>query len=81
MNLLIHEGLPTSPNKAIFEIYCSIKIHLPAWCELALPSLWIKGNFDVTVKGSFVVAATVLSDERVAIVGAAMMKLHCPDAL
>jgi hypothetical protein len=42
---------------------------------------WIKGNFDVTVKGSFAVAATVLSDERGAIVGATMMKLHCPDAL
>ena len=41
---------------------------------------WIKGNFDVSVKGSFVVSAAVLSDEWGAIVGAAMMKLHCLDA-
>jgi hypothetical protein len=42
---------------------------------------WIKDNFDVVVKGSFAVATAMLSDEWGAIVGAAMMKLHCSDAL
>jgi hypothetical protein len=32
---------------------------------------WIKGNFDVAVRGFFAVAAAVLSDENGAIVAAA----------
>jgi hypothetical protein len=54
----------------------------------ALPSLWtapaagwIKGNFDVAVRGSYVVAAAVLSDEKGAMVGAATQRLYCSDAL
>jgi hypothetical protein len=49
-------------------------------CRRALAAGWIKGNFDVAVKGSFAVATAVPSDERGAIVGATMLKLHCPDA-
>jgi hypothetical protein len=45
-------------------------------CRRALAAGWIKGNFDVAVKGSFAVATAVPSD----IVGATMLKLHCPDA-
>jgi hypothetical protein len=41
----------------------------------------MKVNFDVAVKGSFAVAAVVVSDERGEIVGAVTQKLHCFDAL
>ncbi|XP_059440565.1 uncharacterized protein LOC132173020 [Corylus avellana] len=87
-NLLIHEGVQPIPSKVFFEVSSSFNKHLSAWSEMALPSLWIppaagwiKGNFDVAVKGSFAVAAAVLSDEKGAIVGAATQRLNCPDAL
>jgi hypothetical protein len=88
MNLLIHKGVQPSPIKAIHQISCSYKFHLEAWNVIALPALWlppavgwVKVNFEVAVKGSFAVAATVISDERGDIVGAATQKLHCTDAL
>ena len=87
-NLSIHEGVQPSPIKAIHQISCSFNFHLEAWNDIALPALWllptadwVKGNFDVAVKGSFVVAAAIISDERGDIVGAATQKLHCTDAL
>jgi hypothetical protein len=49
------------------------------WIPLAAG--WIKGNFDVSVRDSFTVAAAVLSDENGVIVGATTQRLSCPDAL
>jgi hypothetical protein len=75
-NLLIHKGVQPSPIKAIHQISCSYKFHLEARNVIALPALWlpptigwVKVNFDVAVKGSFAVAAAVISDERGDIVG------------
>jgi hypothetical protein len=41
----------------------------------------VKGNFDVTVKGSFAVAAVVISDDMGNIIGAATQKLISIDVL
>lgn len=55
--------------KAVKHISAIMDFHVAAWREVALPSLWsahsaghFKGNFDVAVRGSFAMAATVLSD-------------------
>jgi hypothetical protein len=42
---------------------------------------WIKGNFDVAVRGSFAVAVAVLSDENGTIFAAATQKLVSTDVL
>ena len=88
-NILIHEGVQPSPSKVFYELSSTFNKHLQAWSEATLPFLWIapaagwiKGNFDVAVRGSFVVAAAaVLSDENGAIVAAATQRLNCTDAL
>jgi hypothetical protein len=66
---LIHEGKQPFPSAAIFQISNTFNHHINAWRDLALPTVWtppvagwIKGNFDVAVRGSFAVAAAVLSD-------------------
>jgi hypothetical protein len=41
----------------------------------------IKGNFDVVVKDSFVVAAAVISEDKGTIIAALMLELHSPDGL
>ena len=48
---------------------------------MALAAGWIKGNFDVAVRGSYLVAAAVLSDDKGAIAGAATQRLNCTDTL
>jgi hypothetical protein len=87
-NLLIHEGVLPSPIKIIHQVSCSFKFHLEAWNSKVLPALWlppakgwVKLNFDVAVKGSFSVAATVVSDEKGDVLNAATQKLHGSDAL
>ena len=87
-NILIHDGVQPSPSKVFYELSCTFNKHLKAWKDVALPSLWIalatdwiKGNFDVSLRGSFAVAATMLSDENCAIVAAATQRLNCIDAL
>jgi hypothetical protein len=87
-NILIHDGVLPSPSKVFYELSCTFNKHLKAWRDAALPSLWIaptagriKGNFDVAVRDSFVVAVVVLSDENGVIVAAATQKLHYTEAL
>jgi hypothetical protein len=87
-NLLIHEGKQPSSSVAIFQISNTSNHHINAWRDLALPTVWtppvagwIKGNFDVTVRGSFAVTAAVLSDENGTIFAAATQKLVSIDVL
>jgi hypothetical protein len=87
-NSLIHDGVQPSPSKVFYELSCTFNFHLKAWKDLALPSLWaapvagwFKGNFDVAVRGSFAVAAAVLSDDKGDIVAAATQRLNCIEAL
>jgi hypothetical protein len=70
-NLLIHEGTQPSPFSAILHISNTFNHHNNAWRDLTLPSVWmppiaswIKENFDVVVRGSFAIAATVINDEN-----------------
>jgi hypothetical protein len=76
------------PSKVFFELSSNFNSHLKAWKDAALPSLWtvpavgwIKGNFDVAVRGSFAMATAVLSDDKGTIVVAATQRLNCTDAL
>jgi hypothetical protein len=87
-NLLIHEGKQPSPSAAIFQISNTFNHHINAWRDLALPTIWtppvagwIKGNFDVAVRGSFAVAAAVLSDDSGTIIAATTQKLVSTDVL
>jgi hypothetical protein len=87
-NSLIHDGVQPSPSKVFYELSCTFNFHLKAWKDLALPSLWaapvaswIKGNFDVAIRGSFAVVAAVLSDDMGDIVAAATQRLTCTEAL
>jgi hypothetical protein len=87
-NILIHDKVQPIPSKVFIELSSNFNSHLKAWKDAALPSLWvvpaagwIKGNFDVAVRGSFAVAAAVLSDENGSIVAAATQSLNCTDAL
>ncbi|GLT65295.1 hypothetical protein SLA2020_377340 [Shorea laevis] len=97
-NRLVHEGLPPSPSKANLDfisynyikncISHSLNIHVSAWKNSALPSIWLppcegsfKCNFDVVVRNSFTVAAIVITDDRGNIVMATSQKLFTLDAL
>jgi hypothetical protein len=88
LNLLVHDEIQHSPSKAIYEISCSFSVHLAAWRELVLSSLWvplvvgwIKGNSDVAVKGSFKIAVAVISNKSESIIRAATQKLHSSNAM
>lgn len=68
-NKLIHEGLHPSPSKAILHISNTLNLHIAAWRDSSLSSIWlppsagsIKCNFDVAVKDSYVVA--VITDDH-----------------
>lgn len=87
INLFNHDGLQPSPKKAIRQISHSLDFHCVAWCDVAMPSLWlppragcIKENFDVVVRESYVVAATVISEDLGNVILAATQKLHSNDA-
>jgi hypothetical protein len=87
-NQLLHEGSQPSPNTAIHQISSTFNHRCNAWNDLALSSIWtppaagwIKGNFDVAVRGSFAVAAAVISDDNGSIFAAATLKLNSADAL
>ncbi|XP_059450472.1 uncharacterized protein LOC132181296 [Corylus avellana] len=87
-NLLIHEGTQPSPSSAIFQISNTFNHHNNAWRDLALPFVWtppiadlLKGNFDVAVKGFFVVAVVVISDENGFIFATAIQKLVSTNVL
>jgi hypothetical protein len=63
-------------------------LHLEAWNAASSPSLWaplgiggIKGNFDVAVRDSFVVADAVISDFSDNIIMVATQRLHSTDIL
>jgi hypothetical protein len=86
-NILIHDKVQPIPSKVFFELSRNFNSHLKAWKDATIPSLWtvpaagwIKGNFDVAVRGSFAMAAVVLSDEKGTIVAAATQRLNCTDA-
>jgi hypothetical protein len=87
-NKLVHEALHPVPTKVIKLIYFSLNLHLSAWQDAALSSLWVplkpsclKGNFDVAIKDTFAVAATTISDSSGNIVFAASQKLSNLDVL
>ncbi|XP_059436361.1 uncharacterized protein LOC132169326 [Corylus avellana] len=87
-NLLIHDGLQPSSSQAIVQVSSSLNHHITAWRELDLPTLWVppvvgyvKGNFDVAVKGSFAVVAAVISDDMRNIISVATQKLNSTDVL
>lgn len=87
-NKLIHDAIEPDPVKAISCVSSNLNFHVAAWKEAAIPSLWsppgdgsIKGNFDVVVRGSFAVAAAVLSDYLGNIISAGTLYLHYSDAL
>lgn len=87
-NKLIHDGIQSSPAKAIKQISYTLGLHCQAWSDSILPSIWtppfagcIKGNFNVAVHGDFAVAAAVISDENGNIILAFTQKLSYSDAL
>lgn len=74
-NKLLHESLQPVPANIFKQLSSSLDFHLLAWQGSSLPSLWvsprpdcIKGNFDIAVMDSFVVAATVISDSSGSII-------------
>jgi hypothetical protein len=87
-NKLIHDGIQSSPAKAIKQISYTLGLHCQAWSDSILPSIWtppfagcIKGNFDVAVHGDFAVAVAVISDENSNIILAFTQKLSYSDSL
>jgi hypothetical protein len=77
-NTLVHYGVAP----------VSLEQHIMAWRDAVAPSLWIppdfgwlKGNFDVAVRGTFSVAAGVISDNSGNIIMAVTHKLPSTDAL
>jgi hypothetical protein len=87
-NILIHEGVAPVFSRIAFQISSSLEQHLTAWRALVSPSLWfppplgwLKGNFDVAVRGNFSVAAGVISDASGNIIMAVTHKLSSSDAL
>jgi hypothetical protein len=68
-NKLVHDDHHPDPAKLIIQHSSTLGLHLEAWNAASSPSLWtplgvdsIKGNFDVDVRNSFVVAATIIND-------------------
>jgi hypothetical protein len=77
-NKLIFEGLKPDLIKASKMIAASLDLHLNASSDFVLPSLWsaphsgiVKGNFNVTIREDFAIAAVVVSDFAGNIIGAA----------
>jgi len=87
-NKLVHDDLQPDPAKLIIQRSSTLGLHLEAWNVASSPSFWtppgvdgVKGNLDVAVKDSFVVAATVISDSSGNIIMAATQWLHSTDIL
>jgi hypothetical protein len=87
-NQLVHEGIQPSPSKAIIQISLNLNNHISARRDLALPSMWMpsavgcfKANFDVAIRASFAMAATVISNDMGIILAAAIHKLSSTDVL
>jgi hypothetical protein len=85
-NKLIFEGLKPDLVKASKTIDASLEFNLSAWSGFVLPSLWsappfsvVKGNFDVAIRGDFVVATAVVSDSTGNIIGATTQKFFFTD--
>jgi len=79
-NKLIHDVLFPSAAKVLQ--------HILAWNDRSSPSLWFppllgsfKGNFDVTIMGSFSVAAATISDSSGSIILAATQHLYSSDVI
>jgi hypothetical protein len=87
-NILVHDGVVPVSSRIAFQISSSLEHHHTAWRDSASPSIWIppsfgwlKGNFDVAVRGSFSVATGVISDAFGNIIMAVTHKLPSTDAL
>jgi hypothetical protein len=82
-NKLIHEATQPDPYKVSQQLHATLGFHLLAWKNASFPSLWlppcvgsVKGNFDVAIRGNFVVAVAMLSDYYGEIFSVATLKLH-----
>lgn len=74
-NKLIHNAVFPFTAKVLHQILFNLDKHILAWNNRSSPSLWFppllgsfKGNFDVTIRGSFSVAATTISDSSRSII-------------
>jgi hypothetical protein len=81
-NKLVHDAIKPDPKKVIKQVSSSLDLHLSAWKDASLPSLWlpsclgrIKGNFDVAVRDSFAIVAAVVSNSSGSVILAATLKL------
>jgi hypothetical protein len=84
----VHDGVVPVFSRIAFQISSSLEHHLSAWRAADYPSLWLppaygwlKGNFDVAVRGTFSVAVGVISDAFGNIIMADSHKLSSTDAL
>jgi hypothetical protein len=73
----------SSAAKVLHLILFNLDKHILAWKNRSSPCLWFppllgsfKGNFDVTIRGSFSVAAATISDSSGSIILAATQHLH-----
>jgi hypothetical protein len=87
-NRLIHDTVIPSPSKILHQILFTLDKHILAWKDKSSPSLWFppllgsfKGNFDVTIRGSFSIAAATISDSFGSIILAATQHLYSSDVL
>jgi hypothetical protein len=87
-NKLIHEAIQPDVPKIMQQLKITHNYHILAWQASTLSSFWsppqqgcVKGNFDVVVRGNFVVAAAVLSDHSGEIIYARTQKLLSSDVL
>jgi hypothetical protein len=87
-NKLIHDAVFPSTAKVLHQILFNLDKHILAWKDRSSPSLWFpplldsfKGNFDVTIRGSFSVAAATISDSSGSIILAATQHLYSSDVL
>ena len=85
---LIHEAALPNLVQGIHQLKAILQQHCLAWKATALSSLWIppglgflKGNFDVAIRGNFAVAATVISNSFGDIILAATQRLSSTDVL
>jgi hypothetical protein len=69
ISLCMMQSSQIGPNKVIKQISSSLDLHLSAWKDASLPSLWlphcpgrIKGNFNAAARDSFAVAVAMVSD-------------------
>jgi hypothetical protein len=87
-NKSIHDDVFPPAAKVLHQILFNLDKHILDWKDWSSPYLWFppllgsfKGNFDVTIKGSFFVATATIYDSSRSIILAATQHLYSSEVL